>query len=252
MGNAPKRDVTGRIYPETRAGGFPRNSNQVLFFSRVRALLGEGMSVLDFGAGSGKWQRLPPGFRKDLICLRGHCRRVIGVDVDEAVLKNPLLDEAHVVHPEDRLPFGDQSFDMIVSWAVLEHVADPRFVAGEFARLLKPGGVDLRDDTEQMGVRWDRRKADPQQVSSLSCNAILSANVDAARGGCVSHIVQDEYHASNQKPLSRRPLFALFVCALRSTGISRREPGSRQTVDALRNTASRVLRALPACLSEET
>jgi SAM-dependent methyltransferase len=39
------------------------------------------------------------------------------------------------------LPFADDSFDAVFSFAVLEHVKDPRACAVEIARVLKPGGL---------------------------------------------------------------------------------------------------------------
>ncbi len=39
------------------------------------------------------------------------------------------------------LPFGDNSFDLILSQAVLEHVPDPQRAVDELHRVLKPGGT---------------------------------------------------------------------------------------------------------------
>jgi SAM-dependent methyltransferase len=65
---------------------------------------------------------------------------VIGVDPDPAVHENPSLDEALVAHPNAPLPLTDASTDMIVSYAVLEHVEDPPALAAEVCRVLRPGG----------------------------------------------------------------------------------------------------------------
>lgn len=46
-----------------------------------------------------------------------------------------------VVATADRLPFADNTFDGLVTESVLEHVPNPRAMAAELMRILKPGGV---------------------------------------------------------------------------------------------------------------
>ena len=41
----------------------------------------------------------------------------------------------------ERLPFADNTFDVVFSFAVLEHVTDPFTCAQEMIRVLKPGGI---------------------------------------------------------------------------------------------------------------
>jgi SAM-dependent methyltransferase len=129
------------LYPETRLTGFSRNDYLVTFWSQVNTLLRPEMTVLDYGAGRGKWADEAVEFRRNLLQLKGRCHRMVGADVDEVVLKNPLLDEAVVLEAGKALPFDDASFDLIVSWAVFEHVEDPALCARELSRILKPGGV---------------------------------------------------------------------------------------------------------------
>ncbi len=43
----------------------------------------------------------------------------------------------------DRLPFRDNSFDVVVSFAVFEHLRDPDRSLAEIRRVLRPGGVLL-------------------------------------------------------------------------------------------------------------
>jgi SAM-dependent methyltransferase len=45
-----------------------------------------------------------------------------------------------VIAQSESLPFPDGCFDLVVSQAVLEHVADPGAAAKEMLRVLKPGG----------------------------------------------------------------------------------------------------------------
>ena len=126
------------------AGGFTRDNQQMVFYPRVRALLPEGARVLEFGAGRGMFAEL---FRSDGRQLPGghdrpaHGRRPrVGLRRRRRVLGNPMLDDAAVITPGEPLPYADDSFDLIVSWAVFEHVANPEFTASELARVLKPGG----------------------------------------------------------------------------------------------------------------
>jgi SAM-dependent methyltransferase len=50
--------------------------------------------------------------------------------------------EVRTVRAEaEELPFGDASFDIVFGHAVLHHIPDLERAFGEFARLLRPGGV---------------------------------------------------------------------------------------------------------------
>lgn len=48
---------------------------------------------------------------------------------------------ADIAGSASEIPLGDESVDTILCTEVLEHVPDPEKVIGEFARILKPGGV---------------------------------------------------------------------------------------------------------------
>lgn len=132
-----------RLYPEIAAGGYSRHDGFVDFFLRVRSLLSPESVVLDFGAGRGAWTEgeLAP-LQKELRDLKGEVSRVVGVDIDPVVLENDSLDEVLQIEPNGTLPFGDATFDMVLTDYVLEHVdrADAPAVAAEFTRVLKPGG----------------------------------------------------------------------------------------------------------------
>jgi SAM-dependent methyltransferase len=137
-----KRPVLNRLYPEVGAGGFSRVDGTVEFYNRVNALLNQDMVVLDFGAGRGaQLLRSTSQYRRNLTTLKGKVSKVIGVDVDHAVLDNGFLDEAFVVEDGDSpLPIADASIDLIVSDWTFEHIHNPSFVAAELTRVLKPGG----------------------------------------------------------------------------------------------------------------
>jgi O-antigen biosynthesis protein len=99
---------------------------------------GAGKDVLDAGCGTGYGMRL---------LAEGGARSVKGVDIDpdavteaaarfgdsEAVLQGDLLD----------LPLPDASFDVVVCFEAIEHVADASRAFGELRRVLRPGGLLL-------------------------------------------------------------------------------------------------------------
>lgn len=130
-----------RQYPETDAGGFSRADGTIAFYQRINALISPDMHVLDFGAGRGEqlMDNAVP-YRTALCTLKGKVARIVGVDVDPAVLTNPFMDETAVMTIGQPLPFADASFDLIYADWVLEHVDDPVQFVDEINRLLKPGG----------------------------------------------------------------------------------------------------------------
>lgn len=138
--NEARVPALARVYGEVEAGGFAHNDQTMLFFLRVHALLDSRMTVLDFGAGRGRLANEPPSFCRDFKILKGRCYRVIGVDIDPAVLKNQTVDEAYIIDWDGHIPLPDQSIDLVISCATLEHIENPAATASELARLLRPGG----------------------------------------------------------------------------------------------------------------
>ena len=133
--------IEHRIYPECHAGLYSHRDCTVAFYSRIHAVLGEGMVLLNVGAGRGAniINDISP-YRRKLQVFKGHVNKVIGIDIDAAVYKNPDLDEAYVVSGDMQWPVPDESIDIVVSDHVLEHVDDPGAFAREVKRVLKPGG----------------------------------------------------------------------------------------------------------------
>lgn len=136
----PGKASAGAHYPEVAFGGFSAGDGKVAFFTRVHALLEPSFVVLDAGCGRGIHAEDPVPFKREVVNLRGKCRRVIGIDVEEPRSANPLIDEFRQIE-NDRWPLDDASIDLCLSQNVLEHVAQPEQFFSECARVLKDNGV---------------------------------------------------------------------------------------------------------------
>jgi ubiquinone/menaquinone biosynthesis C-methylase UbiE len=72
--------------------------------------------------------------------LRERSHEIVGIDVDNLIKANRLLDKA-VVYDGGKFPLPDGTFDVAVSRWVNEHLTDPETHFREVSRVLKPGGV---------------------------------------------------------------------------------------------------------------
>lgn len=131
-----------RFFPEGNIGGFSFADPGVALFTQIQAVLRPTDRVLDFGAGRGEYIIDDSNeFRRKLFNVKGKCARVDGCDVDDAVLTNPYLDHATVIDVGAPLPYPDDTFDIVFSRYVYEHVEQPDWMANELLRVVKPGGL---------------------------------------------------------------------------------------------------------------
>lgn len=114
-----------------------------------------GKSVLDVGCGEGRFCRM--------LAERG--AQVTGLEPTAR-----LLEEARKRHPQGRyesgdaakLPFGNATFDLVVSYVALVDIADYRAAIREKARVLKAGGrvvfANLQPFATTSPTGWHRDK----------------------------------------------------------------------------------------------
>ncbi|WP_395739487.1 methyltransferase domain-containing protein [Prosthecobacter sp.] len=104
-----------------------------------------GVALLEFGAGTGDLLRR---------LMNAGCKgRLTGTDI----LPRPswLPEEMAWVQADlnQTTPLPGRSFDVIISTEVIEHLENPRAVAREFARLLRPGGRVVLTTPNQESIR---------------------------------------------------------------------------------------------------
>lgn len=115
-----------KLYPD-----FERNWDDQIFRETILSQIRPEMELLDLGAGAGIVEQMN---------FRGKAARICGVDLDPRVAHNAFLDEGRVSDAGE-IPYPDNSFDLVFSDNVLEHLAEPEKVFAEVARVLKSGGV---------------------------------------------------------------------------------------------------------------
>jgi ubiquinone/menaquinone biosynthesis C-methylase UbiE len=107
--------------------------------------LGAGKKVMDFGCGDGA----------TTLGVASHvAAEVVGVDLHTAFMRLPDLTQANLGTaslPEnlsfrqtrlaEPLPFFDESFDLVYSWSVFEHLADIQGTLAEFHRVTREGAA---------------------------------------------------------------------------------------------------------------
>jgi ubiquinone/menaquinone biosynthesis C-methylase UbiE len=178
--------------------------------------------ILDVATGTG---RLP-------LAMVRHGQfqgRVVGVDLSRKMLtfaaKNiypyeELVD--FIWSPAEKLPFHDDTFDVVTCLEALEFMSDPKAVVKEMVRVLRPGGLLLttqRQNTKLMpGKTW----------TSGKIQAILeSLGVENPK----AQIWQVDYRkvwgqkAGQAAPTGARPLDQILVCPHCGKGFMKRKEG---------------------------
>lgn len=109
------------------------DDSMVLLVELLKSRLSNGMSVLDAGCGK-------HNFVLDELSFL-HFKEKIGLDATKEVTEGNQSVDRIVYGNLNSIPFPDNSFDLVTSLWVLEHLENPKKVFSEIYRILKPNGI---------------------------------------------------------------------------------------------------------------
>ena len=211
------------MHTEVRIGEYGRL--QVNFFQDMLRELGSEINtdtlILDFGCGEGGivYHLRKQGFKafgvdivKDYENVQKRCEEEGLVEADEDAFR--LIDMSNY-----KIPFDDNTFDVIISDQVFEHVQNYPEALAEIKRILKPGGSSLHIIPFQVQThrgapfytvgRNISRTSLPGFVGIIGCTKFLSAG-PKLEGSCRFQLrVPEEFYnilheVKNRKALHRR------------------------------------------------
>lgn len=126
-------EATGeRLIPDQQRGELVHAEHLARY--RFAASLVEDRRVLDVACGEGYGTAMLAG---------AGATSAIGVDLDDASVEHAKARYGLDFQSADvtRLPFEDESFDLVVSFETIEHVKDPEAMLAELRRVLTPSGL---------------------------------------------------------------------------------------------------------------
>lgn len=125
---AGQRSLLGRVI-DAVVPGPSVNVARDAGLARIRAHLDRGGAGRILVVGIGREKAALEAALTD-----GGPHKLVGSDVD-------VESDAEILCDAHELPFADNSFDAVVTTAVLEHVCRPETAVAEIERVLKPGGL---------------------------------------------------------------------------------------------------------------
>ena len=131
--------VHGAYYDDPLLEAAERYRNSEEWFS-IRNFLPKNGKVLDVGAGRGiaSYAFARDGF--EVIALEPDESKIVGAEAIRNLAADASLPIMIVKDFSEKLPFEDDSFDIIFSRAVLHHMSDLKLACREISRVLRPGG----------------------------------------------------------------------------------------------------------------
>jgi SAM-dependent methyltransferase len=134
------------------------------------AQLGSGRRVLDLGSGEGFGAAI----------LADVAAEVVGVDIDKQAVEHSQLNYGRpglsfeVGSATDLSEFGSNSFDLVVAFEVIEHLAEHEQVMSEIRRVLREDGTLVISTPDRLAYAGSSAEPNPFHVRELSMEEFVS------------------------------------------------------------------------------
>lgn len=174
------------------------------------AQFARGRRVLDAACGMAYGSR---------ILAEAGASEVVGVDLDPEVIAEVSAaappGASFEVADLRQLPFGEDQFDLVVSFETIEHVPDPEVVLDEFRRVLRPDGLLVLStpnrDVYTPGNPFHLRELTPSELEAELAKRFESFRLRRQHTWVASGVFDDAtFEAGGNKPLG--PVEVLKAC----------------------------------------
>ena len=176
---------------------------------RIASLYGSGR-ILDVGCGEKPYRNYFSG-----------AANYVGLEHPDTIHSRNVVD---IFGSADALPFHDGSFDVVLSFEVLEHLEKPQEAITEMSRVLRPGGhavVFVPFIYHLHEFPRDFFRYTPYGLQELFKNAGLqTVSIEPSSGYWVtSSILACNYLEKFQKLPFVRPIIAVVIAAIQLVGL---------------------------------
>ncbi len=184
------RSKCDKLFEKYYAG---RKFSRTLYQELIRDQVASGNRLLD--AGCGRHLEFSKEFSDDV--------QVVGIDLEPALDTHNDCSPYGVRGDLEQLPFPENSFDLVISRSVVEHLSNPGRVFGEFHRILKPGGKVILSTPNKYDYVSVLASLTPYRLHRITVSKILKVSED--------DVFPTLYRANTLSALSKQLIEAGFV-----------------------------------------